>query len=107
MSLKTWRYSSSLFIQPKKLSEIQRSVNRNYVFLLSALCKMSQYYDIKDQCDYKRSEALASEIYQDFHVAALDLTDARVRDCKKLIESFVRETQIPYPFDDGVANMIY
>lgn len=87
--------------------EIQRSVNRNYVFLLSALCKMSQYYDNKNQCNQENAEALVRAVYQDFHVAALDIADSRVRDCKKLIESFVRETQIPYPFDDGVANMIY
>ena len=68
---------------------------------------MSQYYDNKNQCNQENAEALVRAVYQDFHVAALDIADSRVRDCKKLIESFVRETQIPYPFDDGVANMIY
>lgn len=87
--------------------EIQESVNRNYVFLLSALCKMTQYYDIKNRIDSEAEETLVKSIYQDYHIAALGDNDSRVRDCKKLIESFIRETKIPYPYDDAIDNMIY
>lgn len=87
--------------------EIQRSVNRNYVYLLSALCKMTQYYDSNIKTSPESEEELIGSIYQDYHIAALGMTDSRVRDCKKLIESFVRETKVPYPYDDAVDNAIY
>lgn len=100
--------SIELLARCKKDSvEIQRSVNRCYVFLLSALCKMNQYYDVKGTAEKENLEMMINEIYDDFHVAALDINDSRVRDCRKLIESFVRETKVPYPFDDGVVNAIY
>ena len=87
--------------------EIQRSVNRNYVYLLLALCKMTQYYELKDKISIEDLELLVGSVYHHYHIAALGMSDSRVRDCKKLIESFIRETRVPYPYDDGVDNMIY
>lgn len=94
--------------------EPQLSVNRNYVYLLSALCKMSQYYDaigggnnrkISLQGDEK--EQLVLGIYEDYHIAALSRSDSRVQGCKNLIEMFVRETGFPYPYeDDGIESNI-
>lgn len=87
--------------------EVQRSVNRNYVYLLSALCKMTQYYDKKEQLDSDDAQSLIYNIYHDYHIAALGVNDSRVYDCKKLIESFIRETKVPYPYDDAIENTIY
>ena len=94
--------------------ESQLSVNRNYVYLLSSLCKMTQYYDtIKDGNSRKvlpgetEKEKLVLEIYEDYHVAALKRSDSRVQSCKNLIEAFIRETSVPYPYDDdGVESYI-
>lgn len=87
--------------------EVQRSVNRGYVYLLSALCKMAQYYDLKNELTIEEKNSYVRSIYQDYHIAALETEDSRVQDCKKLLESFIRETEIPYPYDDSVNNMIY
>lgn len=87
--------------------EVQRSVNRSYVYLLSALCKMTQYYDFKDKFNDEDKDSFVRSIYQDYHIASIETTDSRVRDCRKLVESFIRETEIPYPYDDAVNNMIY
>lgn len=87
--------------------EIQNSVNRSYVYLLSSLCKMSKYYDNKKNASNEDIDLLVRDIYQDYHIAAIDSTDSRVRDCKNLIESFIRETEIPYPYDDSIENLIY
>lgn len=90
----------------KNSVEIQRSVNRAYVYLLSSLCKMTQYYEMKKTADNEELENLANDIYLDYHVAAIDINDSRVRDCKHLIESFIRETSFPYPYDDLIENVI-
>ncbi len=91
----------------KNSIEIQSSVNRNYVYLLSSLCKMTLYYDIYETLDLEQKEELVKNVYRDYHIAALNASDSRVRDCKKLIESFVRETEIPYPYDDAIESTIY
>lgn len=94
--------------------EPQLSVNRNYVYLLSALCKMSQYYDLlaketspkvlPQECE---KEKMVLDVYEDYHIAALKISDSRVQSCKGLIEAFIRETGITYPYeDDGIENMI-
>lgn len=94
--------------------ESQLSVNRNYVYLLSSLCKMTQYYDTtKDENCRKvlsgetEKEKLVLTIYEDYHVAALKRLDSRVQSCKDLIEAFIRETGVPYPYDDdGIESFI-
>lgn len=94
--------------------EPQLSVNRNYVYLLSALCKMSQYYDTigsgksrKVGSQENDKEDLVLDVYEDYHIAALNCSDSRVKGCKKLIETFVRETGVPYPYDDdGIESTI-
>lgn len=86
--------------------EVQRSVNRSYVYLLSALCKMTQYYNLKEKFTDEDKDSFVRSIYQDYHIASIE-NDSRVRDCRSLVESFIRETEIPYPYDDGVDNMIY
>ena len=91
----------------KNSVEVQRSINRSYVYLLAALCKMTQYYDIKNELTLEEKDAFVKKIYQDYHIAALETSDSRVRDCRKLIESFIRETEIPYTYDDSIDNMIY
>ncbi|MBQ8280087.1 MAG: hypothetical protein IJZ23_09630 [Roseburia sp.] len=90
----------------KNSIEVQPSVNRSYVYLLSALCKMTQYYEIS-QSDNEAMENLAMEVYKNYHIASLNKADSRVYNCKNLIESFIRESRIPYPYDDGVENSIY
>lgn len=90
--------------------ETQLSVNRNYVYLLSALCKMTEYYDnypqdkrVDENDEQKNKEV--NEVYNDYHIAALALSDNRIHDCKTLIEAFVRETGVPYPYiEDGIEN---
>lgn len=94
--------------------EPQPSVNRNYVYLLSALCKMSQYYDIignenspKILPQESEKEKLVLAVYDDYHVAALKRSDSRVQSCKSLIEAFIRETGVPYAYDeDGIETSI-
>lgn len=86
--------------------EVQLSVNRSYVYLLSALCRMTQYYN-NSSCDNLATiEKLAMDVYKNYHIASLNRTDTRVYNCRYLIESFVRETGVPYPYDDGVNNDI-
>ena len=58
--------------------ETQLSVNRNYVYLLSALCKMSLYYDTIGNQSSRRvlpqereKEKSVLNVYEDYHVAAL------------------------------------
>lgn len=87
----------------KNSIEVQPSVNRSYVYLLTALCKMSQYYDLQID-DMEGCEALVMEVYKNYHIAFLNRRDARVYNCKNLIESFIRETGIPYPYDDAIDN---
>lgn len=94
--------------------EPQLSVNRNYVYLLSALCKMSQYYELIEKGDSPKvlpqefeKEKMVLDVYEDYHIAALKISDSRVQSCKGLIEAFIRETGITYPYeDDGIDNMI-
>lgn len=94
--------------------EPQLSVNRNYVYLLSALCKMSQYYDAigsgqsrKVNYQEREKEELVLGVYEDYHIAALNHADSRVQGCKGIIETFVRETGVPYPYDDdGIESSI-
>ncbi len=90
----------------KNSIEVQPTVNRSYVYLLSALCRMTQFYS---NCINNRGEdveKLAMDVYKNYHIAALNRMDVRVYDCRNLIESFVRETGIPYPYDDGINNDI-
>ncbi len=87
--------------------EVQRSVNRSYVYLLSSLCKMTQYYELRETFNAETKDAFVRCLYQDYHIAALNSTDSRIRDCRRLIEAFIRETEIPYPYDDSINNMIY
>lgn len=84
--------------------DTQRSVNRNYVYLLLALCKMSQYYSSCQNVELEDKQKFAKEIYQNYHIAYANGTDMGVRNCKSLIEAFIRETQIPYPHDDCIEN---
>lgn len=94
--------------------ESQPSVNRSYVYLLSSLCKMSQYYDAigsgkSQEVGSRENEKIniVLDIYNDYHIAALNCSDSRVRGCKNLIETFIRETSIPYPYDDdGIESNI-
>lgn len=96
----------------KNSLEIQPSVNRTYVYLLSALCKMSIYYEKVKEFDSKRAEgnaeleAIAYDVYEQFHFAAQDVMDLYVHNCRQLIEMFVCETEVPYPYDDGIENKI-
>lgn len=89
----------------KNSIEVQPSVNRSYVFLLSALCKMSLYYEQQPNT-VESNEELAMDVYKNYHIAFLNRKDSRVYHCKDLIESFVRETRIPYPYDDMISNDI-
>lgn len=89
--------------------EAQPSVNRKYVYLLSALCKVCMFYEnSKQKEDVKVQEGSEEEkkilnIYSDYHVA-VDRNDFQVCNCKDLIEALVKETGIPYPYDDGIYN---
>ena len=90
--------------------ESQLSVNRNYVYLLSALCKMSIFYDSMTQYGIKYIQEDSQEgklvlgVYDDYHVALADRSDLRARSCRGLIEALIKETGIPYPYDDGIDN---
>lgn len=90
--------------------ESQLSVNRKYVYLLSALCKICLFYDnLKQKGDVKICEGSEEErrvlsIYNDYHVAAAGSNDSQVRNCRDLIEAFIKETGISYPYDDGIYN---
>lgn len=90
----------------KNSVEVQPSVNRSYVYLLSALCGITQYYNGVSNDSVEETEKLIMDVYKNFHIASLNRIDARIYNCRKLIESFVRETGIPYPYDDGVDNDI-
>ncbi len=89
--------------------ESQLSVNRRYVYLLSALCKMCLYYDcVKKNANIieegSEEEKKILNIYNDYHVAVSGRIDSQVRNCKDLIEAFIKETRIPYPYDDDINN---
>lgn len=86
--------------------DLQKTVNRTYIFLLLTLCKISLYYEQKQKNGTKGSKKLINEIYDIYHIAALDSNDYRVSECKKIIETFARETKVPYPYDD-IENNIY
>lgn len=90
----------------KNSVEVQPSVNRSYVYLLSALCRMTQYYNNIPSDNMEEIEMLVMDVYKNYHIAALNRIDTRIYNCRNLIESFVRETGIPYPYDDGVNNDI-
>lgn len=68
---------------------------------------MTLYYDTIETLNLEEKETFVKKIYRDYHIAALNTSDSRIRDCKKLIESFVRETEIPYPYDDAIESTIY
>lgn len=93
-------------------AEIQPSVNRGYVYLLSSLCKMSIYYEKVTNFNSKKAEndpeleLLAKDVYEQYHIAAQDVTDLYVYNCRHLIETFICESGIPYPYDDGIENKI-
>lgn len=90
----------------KNSVEVQPSVNRSYVYLLSALCRMTQFYSNSINDSWEEIERLAMDVYKNYHIASLNRMDMRVHNCRNLIESFVRETGIPYPYDDGINNDI-
>ena len=88
--------------------EVQLSVNRNYVFLLSALCGISSFYDARTQKENDDPQTMnevieedtpewnnVMEIYRDFHIASAGRPDSKVRNCKDVIEAFIRETGVP------------
>lgn len=86
--------------------EVQLSVNRDYVYLLSALCRISLFYDSLDS-DIGKKVSEDSEqwqqvmkVFDDFHIAASGEMDSRVRKCKNIIRAFEKETSVPYPYDD-------
>lgn len=114
LKLADYYYNNSLNIEKaiqllerckKNSVEVQPSVNRSYVYLLSSLCRMTMYYNVSDDNTDMREE-LAMQVYKNYHIASLNRIDSRVYHCRSLIESFVRETGIPYPYDDGVYNSI-
>lgn len=86
--------------------EVQQSVNREYVFVLLALCYVTQYYNSIEErnIDEQKIEEIVLNAYKNYHIAAIEMYDLRVQDCKKIIEAFVRETGIPYPYDDNIEN---
>lgn len=90
----------------KNSVEVQPSVNRSYVYLLLALCKMTQFYSVISNNSMEEIEKLAMDVYKNYHIASLNRIDAQIYNCRNLIESFVRETGIPYPYDDGIDNDI-
>ena len=79
--------------------EMQVSVNRSYVYLLLALCKMTQYYKKKN---IENQEDLVQEVYKNYHIAAGGKGDSRIVTSKELIEAFVRETEVAYPYYDDI-----
>lgn len=88
--------------------EIQPSVSRTYVYLLSTMCKISLVYELSkgktkkitdDEPESEREKYLM-EAYEDFHVACIDFADTRVKNLKTVIRTVVRETGKPYPYDD-------
>ena len=89
--------------------ETQLSVNRNYVYLLSALCKISLFYDSIKEGETKKVEEGSQkekeilDIYNDYHIA-VGTNDARILKHREIIEAFVKETGVPYQYDDGVVN---
>lgn len=92
--------------------EAQPSVNRAYVFLLASLCKMSIYYEKSTKNGTKKAEdnpeliQIVQDVYSDYHHSALDVGSVYARNCRPLIENFVCETEIPYPYGDGIVNNI-
>lgn len=103
----------SLLEQCKKNSmEIQPSVDRSYVFLLASLCKMSIYYAKAAEIGTKSAEEnpellqLVKDVYSNYHYSALDSGSMYAQNCRHLIETFVCETEIPYPYGDGINNNI-
>lgn len=92
--------------------EPQPSVNRAYVFLLASLCKMSIYYENVSENETKKAEGnpeliqIVQDVYNNYHQSVLDTRSIYVRNCRSLIETFVCETEIPYPYGDGVENNI-
>ena len=92
--------------------EVQASVNRTYVYLLSALCKMSLFFGkTRDQTNMLAEGNdelinIVQTVFDQFHLAAADASDLYVMNCRSLIETFVCETKIPYPYDDGVINRL-
>lgn len=81
----------NLLEQCKKDSvEIQPSVNRTYVYLLSALCQMSMYYEKVNELDSKTAkgnielENNVKKVYEQFHLSSLDRTEFYVRNCRQL-----------------------
>ena len=96
----------------KDSTEVQPSVNRSYVYILTALCKITQFYNQVKEKESKHIDEydplflLIQQIYENYHVAALNNNDKQVRNVKTLIESLVRETAVSYPYGDDVDNNI-
>lgn len=90
----------------KNSSEVQQSINRKYVYLLLALSYMNQFYELKSNLDSddKLIQSTVMNVYENYHKAAIGSSDSRVRGCKQLIEVFVIESGVAYPYDDNIAN---
>lgn len=90
----------------KNSSEVQKSINRKYVYLLLALTYMNQYYEMKKNLnrDDESIQQIVMNVYENYHKAAAGSLDSRVRGCKHLIEVFVLESGVAYPYDDNIKN---
>lgn len=92
--------------------EIQPAVNRAYVYLLASLCGMDIYYNTAVRNEGNNEEEIPpllpiiSEVYRNYHYSFVEDDNVVARGSKTLIEMFVRETKVPYPYDDGVNNDI-
>lgn len=90
----------------KNSSEVQQSINRKYVYLLLALTYMNQYYEMKNNSvdDNELLLETVMNVYENYHKAAIGSFDSRVWGCKHLLEVFVIESGIAYPYDDNISN---
>ncbi len=92
----------------KNSSEVQQSINRKYVYLLLSLSYMNKFYEIKNnlQQDDELIRETIMNVYENYHKAAIGSSDSRVQGCKHLIEVFVIESGVAYPYDDNIANYL-
>lgn len=90
----------------KNSSEVQKSINRKYVYLLLALTYMNQYYEMKKSLNKEDDsiQQIVMNVYENYHKAAAGSLDSRVRGCRHLIEVFVIESRVAYPYDDNIKN---
>lgn len=85
--------------------EIQKSISRNYVYLLLSLCYIRKWYlSTKNEDDELEKEVFVKSAYKYYHIAITTQRDSRVLNCKDMIEAVIQESGIAYPYDDGVQN---